>query len=209
MKITVYGGSHFDRSGKIRWLLQELGAKHEDYWLKVDEGDLESAAYLKVNPLGRIPAVTFDGVPMLESGAICAAIADDYLEKGLAPALNAKLRKSYQQWMYFAVSIDSLAARISIIEDIPTGPVLEQKMSAFLTEARDYIRFLGNALNGRDYLLGDFSAADVCVGYHLYFASLWPELNDLIESDKNVSSYLKKLKARPAAKASEVFTFPS
>ncbi|MDB6016816.1 MAG: hypothetical protein JWR19_1305 [Pedosphaera sp.] len=33
MKITVYGGSHYDRSGKIRRLLEELGVKYGEHWL--------------------------------------------------------------------------------------------------------------------------------------------------------------------------------
>jgi len=207
MRVTVYGGSHYDRSGKIRWLLEELGVKHDDHWLDSEKGDLESESYLKVNPLGRIPAVTFDGVPMVESGAICAYLTDRYLEKGLAPALDSEQRKSYQQWMYFAVSLDSFASRISIIEDIPAGDVLDQKLGAYITEVKDYVAFLGASLEKKDYLAGNFSTADICVGYHLYIASLWPELNDIFESNKNVSAYLKRLKSRPAAQTSKVFSY--
>ncbi len=36
MKITVYGGSDFDRSGKNRWHLEELGVRHDDHWLDVE-----------------------------------------------------------------------------------------------------------------------------------------------------------------------------
>jgi glutathione S-transferase len=207
MKVIVYGGIHWDRSGKIRWLLEELGVKHDDHWLDVEKGDRESASYLKVNPLGRIPAVTFDGVPMIESGAICAYLTDRYLGKGLAPALDSELRKSYQQWMYLAVTVDSFSSRLSIIEDIPAGEVLDQKMGAYITEVKDYVDFLGASLEKNDYLIGEFSTADICVGYHLYIASLWPELNDIFESNKNVSAYLKRLKARQAAKTSKVFSY--
>lgn len=207
MKISLYGGSNYDRSGKIRWLLEELGIKPDNQWLDVKNGDLESGPYLKVNPLGRIPAVTLDGVPMIESGAIATYLADRHLEKGLAPALSASDRKDYLQWMYFAVSVDSFASRILIIEEIPAGEVLDQKMKSLLSEVRDHIEFLGNALKGKDYLLGNFSAADICVGYHLYFASLWPELNDIIESNPNVSAYLKQLKGRDAAQKVKVFTY--
>jgi glutathione S-transferase len=114
MKVTVYGGSHYDRSGKIRWLLEELGVKHDDHWLDSEKGDLESESYLK--------------------------------------------------WMYFAVSLDSFASRISIIEDIPAGDVLDQKMGAYITEVKDYVAFLGASLEKRDYLTGEFSTADICVG---------------------------------------------
>jgi glutathione S-transferase len=207
MSITIYGASHYDRSGKLRWLLEELGARYENGWLDLEKGDLESASYLKVNPLGRIPAAVFGDRPMIESGAIASYLADLHPEKGLAPALGSKERQDYLQWMFFAVSIDSFTSRISIIEDIPAGEVLDKKLGAFIQEVKDHLRHLNHALEGKEFLIGSFSAADVCVGYHLYFASLWPELNDIIESNANVSSYLKRLKARQAAIDAKVFTF--
>jgi glutathione S-transferase len=207
MKITLFGASNYDRGGKIRWLLDELGVQHDNHWLNVDEGDLEKGPYLKINPLGRIPAVTFDESPMIESGGMAAYLAEKFPKNGLAPLPDSTSRRDYLQWMFFAVSIDSFAARISIIEDIPAGEVLDKKMNALLREFKDYVTYLGQSLEGKDYLLGNFSAADICVGYHLYFAALWTELSEIIDSDKNVSIYLKRLKERDAAQKSKVFTY--
>jgi glutathione S-transferase len=208
MKITVYGVNHYDRGSKVRWLLQELGVPFENHWLNSDQGDFnEGSSYLKINPLGRIPAVTFDDRRMIESGAIVAYLADRFPEKGLAPAVTAKERLEYQQWMYYAVSIDSFATRIGIIEDIPAGEVLNQKTERFIGEVKDLVGFLGESLQGREYLTGQFSAADICVGYHLYISSLWPEMNDVIESNPNVSAYLKRLKTRKAAQDAKVFSY--
>jgi glutathione S-transferase len=196
MKITLFGGKNYDRSGKIRWLLEEMGVPHNNHWLNTEENEHEKPAYLKVNPLGRVPAITVDAVPMIESGAIVTYLADQFPKSGLAPSLDSKRRMDFMQWMFFAVSIDSFAARISIIEDIPAGEVLEKKMEALITEFKDHVGFIGESLDGKDYLLGSFSAADVSLGYHLYFAALWPELSDVINNDKNVQSYLARLKKR-------------
>jgi len=67
MKITLYGGTYFDRSGKIRWLLEELGLEYRNHWLETDE-DYEK--FLQIAPLGRTPAIMIDDQLMIESGAI-------------------------------------------------------------------------------------------------------------------------------------------
>jgi len=205
--ITLYGINHYDRSGKIRWLLEELGVAYEDHWLDVEKNERDEGAYLNVNPLGRVPAIVIDDRPMIESGAICSYVADRFSQKGLAPALTAKERLDYLQWMYFAVSVDSFASRIGIIEDIPAGEVAEKKMGDFLAEVRDLVGFLEKSLNKKEYLVEKFSAADVCVSYHLYVASLWPEVKAVVDAHPQVVSYLARLKQRPAAQKSKVFSY--
>ena len=204
MQITLYGGTYFDRSGKIRWLLEELGVKYQDEWLKTDE-DYES--FLKISPLGRKPAIVLDDQLLIESGAIGEYLADVFSPKGLAPAIESADRGAYLQWLNLGISIGSVSARIQIIEDIPEGAVKTQKSQRLFEELTDTIEIVGNALNKKQYLLGSFTAADIFIGYHTYYASLWPELNEIIERNANVSQYLKRLKSRPAAVASKVFTF--
>jgi glutathione S-transferase len=204
MQIKLYGTSRYDRGGKVRWLLKELGQEYKDHWVKTDE-DYEN--FLKINPLGQIPAMMLDEKPMIESGAICAFLADRSPEKGLAPAFDSANRPAYLQWFFYGISIGSFSSRIQIIEDIPEGEVKNNKMRALLEELRDVVDLLSATLSQRDYLLGDFSAADVSVGYHLYYTSLWPELNEVIESNSAVSRYMGRIKERPAAIAAKVFTY--
>src|SRR3954452_7513484 len=111
--IRLYGAASFDRGGKVRWLLQ-------------------------LNPMGRVPVAEIGDQVMFESGAICAYLADLYLDKGMAPALTAPERTEYQKWMYFAsATVDSIQSRIMIIEDIPPGDVQRSKEKALQGELRD------------------------------------------------------------------------
>jgi glutathione S-transferase len=208
MTISIYGSNNYDRSGKIRWLLEELGLPYDNRWLDPANKDLDEGPYLTVNPLGRIPAVVINDRPMIESGAIVAYLADLHIDKGLAPSLASETRLDYQQWMYFAAAtVDPFASRISIIEDIPAGDVLDKKTDAYLTEVREALGFLNQTLSKREYLTGTFSAADICVGYHLYFASLWPEVKGILDDQPHVLAFLERLKKRPAALKAKVFSF--
>lgn len=208
MNITLYGMIPYDRSGKVRWLLEEMGLPYQDRWLDRGKREHEAEAYLQINPMGRVPAVVIDERPMIESGAICAYLADLHPNKGLAPSMTSPERLEYQQWMYFsAATLDGFSGRIGIIEDIPPGAVLETKMSTFLSDVADAAITLDRALMNREFLTGSFSAADICASYNLYFANLWPEIHAVFARHPRVLAYLEQMKQRPAAQRARIFSF--
>jgi glutathione S-transferase len=211
MNITLYGLTAYDRSGKARWLLNELGIEHADYWLDRETREHEGEAFLKINPLGRSPAMQIEGKTIFESGAICAYLADRFIEGKMAPALSSPERLEYQQWMYFAAAtVDSLVGRIMIIEDIPPGEVFQAKEAAFTSELTDACELLNDKLSKNDYLLASgFSAADICVSYHLYVLNLWPEVKVIVDRLPHLIAYLERVQKRPAAEKSKVFSFPT
>lgn len=210
MKIKLYGFTSYDRSGKVRWLLEELGVDYADHWIDSKAKEHESESYLSINPLGRVPTIQIDDQVFFESGAICTYLADLYLEKGLAPSLNSPLRSKYLQWIFLAsATIDPFVARIMIIEDIPAGDLFTKKESALFSDVRDVARHLNSVLEKNTFLLGDqFSTADICVSYHLNVCTLWPELKTILDEFPRLNSYLEKMKKRPAAEKSKVFIRP-
>jgi glutathione S-transferase len=86
--IRLHGNAPFDRGGKVRWLLREMGVTYEDRWLDSEKNEIESPAFLKLNPMGRIPVAEIGDRVLFESGAICAYLSDLHLDKGMAPALT-------------------------------------------------------------------------------------------------------------------------
>ena len=51
------------------------------------------------------------------------------------------------------------------------------------------------ALEGREYLIGDFSAADVMLGHSLFMAN---RLGQVSDDMGNLKAYVERIKARPA-----------
>jgi glutathione S-transferase len=207
--ITVYGIFPFDRGGKARWLLTEMDVPFENHWLNRETGEANEPAYLEINPMGRVPAIKIGKTALFESAAICAYLADLYLDRGLAPALDSPARAEYQKWMYFtAATIDTFQTRIMIIEDIPAGEVQKNKEAELKTEFRDALHTLHLTLSKNSFLVGTrFSAADIGVAYALYFCRLWPEFESILTDFPSVMSYLERLQAMPSAKKSEVFSY--
>src|SRR3546814_20617019 len=60
---------------------------------------MKHAAYLAVNPMGKVPAIVHNGKAVTECAAICAYLADAFPEAGLAPAPAD--RADYYRWMFF------------------------------------------------------------------------------------------------------------
>ena len=52
------------------------------------------------------------------------------------------------------------------------------------------------ALNGKDYLAGEFSGADIMMGYSLAWATYFESFPD--PNRPNVTAYYERLRARPA-----------
>src|SRR4051812_2020241 len=203
--IRLHGNAPFDRGAKVRWLLNEMGVAYEDHWLDREKKEIESPAYLKLNPMGRVPVAEIGGQVLFESGAICAYLSDLHLDKGMAPALNVPERGEYQKWMYFAsATIDSLQWRIELIEDFPPGAVHSEKEKALQEELRDILKALDQTLAKSSFLVGNrFSTADICVSYQLYWLRFWPEGKSVMDTFSHVEAHIDRMFARAAAKTTE------
>ena len=89
------------RSGSTLMLLEELGAQYDMHVMNLAEGEQRRPAYLKVNPMGKVPAIQHQGGLVTERPAIFTYLADLYPEAGLAPGLGDPLRGPYLRWLSF------------------------------------------------------------------------------------------------------------
>ena len=183
------------RAVRPRWLLEELGLDYELQRVDIFRGEGQSEAYRQIHPLGQIPALEIDGKVQFESGAICHWLADQYPEKGLAPAPSAPARAQYEQWFFYgACSLDAPA--FVIVQHVVTLPK-EQRVAAILPWAnalyQRQLPALEAQLQDRAYLLGEaFSAADIMVGNVL----TW--LPRALKPHPNLRAYVARLRGREA-----------
>lgn len=185
------------RASRPRWLLEELGAVHELNRIDVAGGQNKTPEYRAIHPHGSVPAFTFteDGVTIVESAAICMAIADKFPEKGLAPKAGTAARALYYQWIvYVPATVDPTAAEIAKAMKLP-----EDQREAVTRDARarlkEILGFIDRSLGGDDYLIDNrFSVADIMVGGALLWLSHLGVLGDW----PNLLAYVERLKARSA-----------
>lgn len=77
---------------------------YETETIDMMKGEHKLPSYMKVHPLGRVPALEDNGFVMFESAAIVMQLADKYPEKGLAPAVGTTERAEYYQWILCAMT---------------------------------------------------------------------------------------------------------
>ncbi|MEL7545613.1 MAG: glutathione S-transferase family protein [Pseudomonadota bacterium] len=187
--------------GRIaRWMLEETGVEYDTHYLSYGD-TMKSAAYLAINPMGKVPTIRHNGKTVTECAAICAYLADAFPEAKLAPATDD--RADYYRWLFFAAGPLESATTNKAMGWAPSD---EQKaMAGYGSFELAYDTLLG-ALIGKTYVCGDsFTAADVYVGsqvaWGLQFGTL-PEHAVLTEYRDRVtarSAYIRASELDDAA----------
>ena len=75
----------------VRWMLEEAGVHYRTEMVEYGE-PMKSAAYLAINPMGKVPAIRHRGSVVTEAAAICAYLADAYPDAGLPPPPGSAAR---------------------------------------------------------------------------------------------------------------------
>ena len=179
------------RGRTARWMLEEVGCAYRTETLSYGE-TMKAPAYLAVNPMGKVPAISHRGVVVTETAAICLYLADAFPGAGLAPPVGDAGRGAYYRWILFAAGpLEAVMVNQAMGHVTPED---KERMAGWGT-ARAALDALEQAI-GRGTITGEgFSAAD------LFVASMlgWAMAFGLIESRPAFKAYAEPLLARPAA----------
>ena len=185
-EIVLYG-SIYSRTFTARWILAELDLAYRLVEVDISEGRQKDPAFLAVNPMGKVPAITDDGVVVTESPAICMYLADRYGAGRLAPAIDDPRRGPYLRWSVYATAVLEPAIYLEEFHHEPRGVGWGDRERALST--------LEAAVEPGPWLLGDqFTAADVAVGAILSVAIY----NSRFPPRAALTAYDRRLAARPA-----------
>lgn len=190
--ITFYTNP-MSRGRIVHWMLEEVGAPYKPELLSFDKQEHKGAAYLAINPMGKVPAIVHRGVVVTETAAICAYLADAFPAAQLAPATTDAARGTYLRWMFFAAGCVEPAT----IDRMLNRPPVERTSALGYGSHESAINTLEQAIKPGPYILGSrFSAADVVVGSQLG----WGMMMKGIDPRPVFTEYLEKLSQRPAYK---------
>lgn len=188
-RILFHHAPH-SRSTSTLMLLEELGAQFDMHVMNLAAGENRQPAYLKINPMGKVPAIEHRGGLVTERPAIFAYLADLFPEAGLAPGLGDPLRGPYLRWLAFCGTcfepalLDHLAKR-------PATPVGQCPYGDFDMTMGTVIKQLSEG----PWLLGErFSALDILWGNAL----AWAMDMGIVPRHDVFEAYVSRLMARPA-----------
>lgn len=178
------------RSAGARMLLEELNADYELHAFDLSRGKHHDPDYLRVNPMGKVPALRHGDVVVTEQAAVYMYAAELYLEAGLAPAIGDSLRGPYLRWMVFYGSCFEPA----VVDRSMNRPPAAYSTSPY-GDFETVVNAVGAQLAQGPYLLGErFTAADVLWGAALN----WITMFKLIPETPVLRAYIDRILARPA-----------
>ena len=194
--ITLYG-SIASRTFTARWMLEELGVPYRVEVVDIRSGAQKAPAYLKLNPMGKVPTLTDGAAVVTETTAICLYLADRYGYGALAPKVEAADRAAYLRWAVFSTAVLEPAYQTKTAGLPAFHHGWGDLESALLT-----VRL---ALEPGPWLLGDtFTAADVALGATLTVGLFTKQISE----DPVLNAYNARLAARPAYQAASAATWP-
>ena len=182
----------WSRGRIVRWMLEEVGQPYRTEVVEYATA-MKAPAYLAINPMGKVPALTHGTTVVTETAAICAYLADAFPAAGLAPPAGDRLRGPYYRWLFFAAGpLEAATSNKALGVVVPRD---KERMVGYGT-LDAVTTALEKALDGREHLVGDrFTAADVYIGAHIG----WGMQFGTIEKRPAFERYCARLSARPAA----------
>lgn len=185
------------RSMRPLWTLEEMGIEYELEVMPFPPRYLHKE-FLKINPLGTVPALTDGDTVMTESAGISQYLVDRHGPTPLAVTVDEADYGAYLNWLHRSDATltfpQTLVLRYTQLEPeerrIPQ--VAEDYRKWFLAR----MRCVEDATADREFLCANrFTIADICTAYAIHLAL---SLNIQEVLTPNVERYWKGISARPA-----------
>ncbi len=191
---------------KVSIMLEETGLPYEAHRVTLSDEDVKSDEFLALNPNGKIPAIIDPDGPngeplgLFESGAILVYLAEK-TGKFLSP--DPALRYQTLQWLMFQMGgIGPMFGQYGFFAKF-AGKAVEDPVprERYRSEAVRLLNVLERQLEGGEFLVGDYSIADIATFPWVRGAKLYYEAEEAFEmaSMPNVGAWLERCTARPAA----------
>jgi glutathione S-transferase len=194
--IRIWSFADMDRSGKVRWTASELDYEIEE--VRIKPGEQVEEPYRRLNPYAQVPTAELDGKPLIESTAICLALAERHPEAGLIPE-DRERRERF--WQSVSLSVSSLETPV-VLYYLSKHGIVDAAWTSLWAEPLDTrLGVFAGSMPDDGYICGEFSLADICAAYGLRIGVQ----AGLLTPEGNLASYLRRLKARPAAQAARFF----
>lgn len=185
------------RAGRIVWLLEELELPYDINKMAFHPSDLKSDEHRARHPLGRVPVLDDGDVSIYESGAIVEYVLARHRNGGLKPAEDSPLFPAYLQWFHYCEGMVMPPVNTIVVQTLLLPPDRRDETALgqaqrLLTKALQPVE---EALAGKDYLIGDFSAADIMLGHACFMSN---RLGCVSDDMVNLKRYVANIESRPA-----------
>jgi len=153
---------------KVSVFLEETGLPYEAHRVTLDDADVKSPEFLSLNPNNKIPAIIDpdgpDGRPfgLFESGAILIYLAE---KTGRFLPADPRGRHETIQWLMFQMGgVGPLFGQLGFFVKFKGAEVADPiPRERYVGEARRLLGVIETALEGREWIAGAYSIADMAL----------------------------------------------
>ncbi len=188
---------------KVSIALEELGLQYDAHTVTLADEDVKSPEFLSLNPNNKIPAIIDpngpDGhaVELFESGAILIYLAEKtgkLIGEGAAKYDTLK-------WLMFQMGgIGPMFGQLGYFTKFAGAEIEDPRpRQRYIDEAKRLLGVLDGQLEGRTWVAGEYSIADIAIAPWLRGLDYYG-VRDVVgwRDLKNVPAYLDRFLARPA-----------
>jgi GSH-dependent disulfide-bond oxidoreductase len=191
---------------KITIALAEMGLDYNLNLVNIGKGEQFRPEFLKISPNNRMPAIVDpdgpDGAPIsvFESGAILQYLAR---KTGRFYGRSERERVEVEEWLFWQVGgigpmggqahhFLGYAPRMDPPQDLPYAK------ERYRNEVNRLYGVLDERLEGREWVAGDYSIADMAIWP---WASRWEKQGQDIDDFPHMAAWLDRMWSRPAVRA--------
>lgn len=199
--IKLYTFPPSTNSRKVRIVLSEKGLEFERVNVDLTKREQKNPEYLKIHPFGQVPALDDEGFVLYDSTVINEYLEDEYPYPSLMPSdsegrARARLLEDFRDSHFNPYCVH-------IIYEMrkPEGERDAQRIDNAKAQIAACFDRIENELQGKEYLVGTFSLADIAFMANFDFLDRFAISVDP-SKHRNTAAWIARLKARPSYAAS-------
>lgn len=181
---------------KVRIALLEKGLEFESVIIDLTKKEQKNPEYLKINPFGQVPALDDDGFIVYDSTIINEYLEDEYPHPPLMPddsenRARARMMEDYRdnQVNPLFVTLVHEHRKSEAERDAELITSVHAQIGTALTRIEEQ-------LQGREYLAGSFSLADIA---YMPNIALMDRLHVPLDAGfQNIPVWIERLRSRPS-----------
>ena len=183
------------RSQRILWLMEELALPYEIKHYKRLETRLAPPELTAIHPVGKSPVITDGKKVVYESAAIIDYVIRRHGGGKLAPDPATPAYDDYQMWLHYAEGSAMLPLMLNLYVSRlgEAGKPLHPRIES---ELANHLGYIDRHLKGREFLLDQFSGADIQLSFQAEMAGVYGKRAAFPYLD----AWIKGLHSRPAWK---------
>ncbi len=184
----------------IHVLLEEVGQPYDLRVVNFANKEQKTPAYLAMNPKGKVPALIRDDETVLtEFAAIATWLAMTNPDKKLLPTDPEGIARTLEAMDFVVGTIHMLSWRMfrrpdAYSDNVDEHAQIKARGKAAVMAGLDVV---DQSLEGKDWLVDDFSIADAA----LYYVEHWAGAFAGWTLPHNVAAHFERMKKRPSVQA--------